>query len=429
MDSAIVPLFLACFAAQLGVEAGLSILNLRHVALHGAAVPAALGDEVDPAVAARSRAYGVAKSRLGLTQILYGAAVTLALLFSGLLPALDAGLARAGLAGPHRFVAFLAALSVLSSAAHLPFRLYGTFVVEQRFGFNRVTPALWVKDRAKGLALSAAVGLPVLYATWLFMERTGEAWWLWLFAFFTAFQVAIVWLYPTLIAPLFNRFTPLPDGPLRTRLDALARDAGFRVRSLHVMDASRRSGHSNAYFMGFFRPRIVLYDTLVERMSVEEAAAVLAHEIGHYRRRHVQKRLAAGLAGTLVLLWLLARLTGWPPLFHAFGFGAPSSHAALALFALCAGAFTFFLDPISSWLSRRNEYEADRFAVRLTGGGALRSALLRLHGQNLSALRPHPWHSAWHDSHPRLVERLAAIDREAARLAETGAPVPAPAAG
>jgi STE24 endopeptidase len=234
------------------------------------------------------------------------------------------------------------------------------------------------------------------------------------FAFFTAVQVGLVWIYPTLIAPLFNRFSPLGDGPLRARLEALAREAGFRTRGLFVMDASRRSGHSNAYFVGFLRPRIVLFDTLVEQMSVEEAAAVLAHEIGHFKLRHVHRRLAAGLAGMLAALWVLSRLVSWPPLFQAAGFGAPSRHAALALFALCGSAFTFFLDPLSSWLSRRHEYAADRFAVRLTGRGEpLREALLRLHAENLAVPRPHPWHSAWYDSHPALVERLAAIAHEA----------------
>jgi STE24 endopeptidase len=378
-------------------------------------VPAEVARQVDPATLARSREYTLARGRLGIAHALYAAAVTLALLFSGVLPAFDAALERLGLAGPHRFVAFLGGLSIATAAAHLPFRLYGTFVVERRFGFNRTTPSLWLKDRLKGAAVGAAIGVPLLYAIWLFMDRTGRAWWLWLFAFLTAFQVVMVWLYPSVVAPLFNRFSALPDGPLRERLEALARDAGFRVRGLHVMDASRRSGHSNAYFMGFFRPRIVLYDTLVERMSVDEAAAVLAHEIGHFRRRHVHRRMIAGLAGTLVALWIVAQLLAWPPFFAAFGFASPSFHAALALFSLAGGAFTFFLDPISSWVSRRHEYEADRYAVRLTRDPqALRTALVRLNGENLSNLHPHPWHSAWHDSHPPLLARLAAIGVEQA---------------
>jgi STE24 endopeptidase len=412
MAAALAGVFLAFFFAQLGVELGLALVNYRHVALGRADAP---GE--DPERAARSRAYSLTKARLGIAHAVTGAAVTLALVFSGALPALDRALVRAGLGGAHRFVAFLVILSVAVAATNVPFRLYGTFVVEERFGFNRTTPALWLRDRAKGIALSAAIGFPLLYAVYAFMARTGGAWWLWVFAFFTAVQVVMVWLYPTLIAPLFNRFSPLAEGPLRARLEGLARDAGFRTRGLFVMDASRRSGHSNAYFMGFLRPRIVLFDTLVDQMSVEQAAAVLAHEIGHFKLRHVHRRLATGLAGTLLGLWVLSRLVAWPPLFEAAGFGAPSFHAALALFGLCGGAFTFYLDPLSSWLSRRHEYQADRFAVRLTGrGDALRDALLQLHAQNLSVPRPHPWHSAWYDSHPALTERIAAIEREARAL-------------
>jgi STE24 endopeptidase len=233
--------------------------------------------------------------------------------------------------------------------------------------------------------------------------------------FLSGVQLFMLWLYPAVIAPLFNRFAPLPDGALRERLEALAREAGFRNRGLYVMDASRRSGHSNAYFTGIFRPRIVLFDTLVERMSVDEAASVLAHEIGHYRARHVHRRLAIGLASTLGALLVLSWLVPWPPLHHAFGFAGPTLHGAVAMFALGGSAFVFWLQPLASRLSRRHEYEADRFAIRIARApAALKSALLRLNGENLSNLHPHPWYSAWHYSHPVLVERLAAIDREAA---------------
>jgi STE24 endopeptidase len=396
------------------VETALLALNLGHVARAGDAVPPALAGCVDAETARRTRAYTLAKGRFALAQGLLDAGVTLALLFSGLLPALDAALARHGLAGAHRAVAFLVALSAIASLAGLPFALYGTFVLEARFGFNRTTFALWVKDRVKGLLLSALLGLPLLYAMYGFFSLAGRAWWLWLFAFLTAFQVALVWLYPTFIAPLFNRFAPLPDGPLRARLEALARDARFRTRGLFVMDASKRSGHSNAYFTGFFRPRIVLFDTLVAEMSVDEAASVLAHEIGHYRARHVHQQLAVGLVTLLASLFVLSLLVAWPPLFHAFGFAAPSFHAALALASLCGGAFTFFLAPLESWVSRRHEYEADRFSVAIARAPeALRSALVKLNGQNLSNLHPHPWYSAWNYSHPTLVERLAAIPAEA----------------
>jgi len=414
MEPPVVAIFLSFFAAQVVVETALLVLDLRRAAA-ARGVPPALAGAVDEATAERSRAYTLANGRLSLVGGLAGAGFTLALLFSGVLPWLDGALARGGLAGAHRFVAFLALLALASSALWLPFGLWRTFVVEARFGFNRTTPRTWALDRAKGLLVEAALGLPLLYAAYGFMRFSGPLWWVWLFAFLAAFQVFLLWLYPAVIAPLFNRFSPLPGGPLRDRLLALARDAGFRNRGLFVMDASRRSGHSNAYFTGIFRPRIVLFDTLVERMGVDEAASVLAHEIGHYRMRHVQRRLALGLGATLAALLALSRLVPWPPLHHAFGFAAPTLHGAIALLSLGGGAFTFWLAPLAARLSRRHEFEADRFAVRLARApAALRTALLRLAGENLSNLHPHPWYAAWHYGHPLLVERLAAIDREAA---------------
>lgn len=410
MSTLVTGLFLAFFLAQLAVESGLAIANLRHVARAGDAVPPPLAGLLDPDAARRSRAYTLARGRFGLVHAAWGAAVTLALLFSGALPALDAWLAARGLGGAHRFAAFLAALTAATALLDLPFALYSTFALEQRFGFNRVTPALWLKDRLKGLLLAAALGLPLLYATFGFFALTGRAWWLWLFAFLAAVQIALVWLYPALIAPLFNRFAPLPDGPLRERLEGMARQAGFATRGLYVMDASRRSGHSNAYFTGFFRPRIVLFDTLVAQMTVDETAAVLAHEIGHYQARHVHRRLVLGLALQLASLAVLAWLVRWPPLFQAFGFAAPTLEAAVALASLCGGAFTFFLAPLSSFVSRRHEYEADRRSVAIARApAALASALVKLNRENLSNLHPHPWYSAWHYSHPTLLERLAAL--------------------
>jgi STE24 endopeptidase len=417
MGSAVVAVFLVFFAIEFLVETGLLLLNLRHVA-RSRGVPAPLAGRIDETTAERSRAYTLANARLALVQGTYGAVLTLAILFSGFLPGLDRALAARGVDGAHRFVLFLVVLSAALAVASIPLSLFHTFVLEARFGFNRTTLRLWMLDRLKSLLVQAVLGVPLLYATYTFMRFTGGLWWLWLFGFYVAVQVILLWLYPAVIAPLFNRFTPLPEGPLRERLERLAKDAGFANRGLFVMDASRRSGHSNAYFTGLFRPRIVLFDTLVERMSVDEAASVLAHEIGHYRRRHVHRRLALSLAATLVALFVLSRLVPWPPLHAAFGFDAPSLHAALALLSLGGGAFLFWLAPLASRLSRRHEYEADRYAVSLARAPeALKSALVRLNGENLSNLHPHPWYSAWHYSHPVLVERLAAIDRAASAAA------------
>jgi STE24 endopeptidase len=414
VETTIIAVFLAFLVLQVGVDMGLVLLNLRHVRAVGGRVPTALEGHIDPETAQRSRAYTLANLRFSLARDVWGAVVTLALLFSGLLPWLEATLAGMGLRGSHLFVVFLSVLSGLLAVAGLPFALYRTFAIEARFGFNRMGWRLWLVDRGKGLALAALIGVPLLFAIHGFMSLTGAWWWLWLFGFLVAVQVVMLWLYPALIAPLFNRFVPLPAGELEQRLEALAARAGFRNRGLYVMDASRRSGHSNAYFVGIVRPRIVLFDTLVDKMTADEAAAVLAHEIGHFKLRHIHRRLVWGLAGMLVGLFVLARLIVWPPLFQAFGFAAPSYHAALALLSLGGGAFTFFLQPAQAWLSRRHEYEADRYSIDLAPEpAALKTALIRLGGENLSNLHPHPWYSRWHYSHPTLLERLAAIDEHA----------------
>lgn len=415
----VVALFLVFFALQHLVEGALLVLQLR-AAERGRGVPPALAGSVDPQRAERGRGYTLAKGRYALVTLALSAAATLAVLFSGVLPWLDGALAGAGLAGAHLFVGFLVALGLAGAIWGMPFSLYSTFVLEARFGFNKTTPRLWVLDRLKGLLVEAVLGIPLLYAVYGFMRFTGAYWWLWLFAFLVVFQVVLDWAWPAFIAPLFNKFEPLGDGPLKERLEAMARAAGFRNRGLFVMDASRRSGHSNAYFAGLLRPRIVLFDTLVRQMSVDEAASVLAHEIGHFRRHHVHRMLAVSLAGMLGMLFALSLLVPWPPLYAAFGFGAPSLHAALTLALLCGGSFLFWLSPIAAHFSRRHEYEADRYAVEVARApAALKSALLRLDGENLGNLHPHPWYAAWHYSHPALVERLAAIDALGPQAATT----------
>ncbi|HTP27241.1 MAG TPA: M48 family metallopeptidase [Anaeromyxobacteraceae bacterium] len=413
MSTLVSVLVVTFFSAELTIETVLSIANLRHTRRVGGVVPPLLAGELDLETARRSRDYAVAGGRFDLVRSFAGVAFTLLLLFSGILPALDSALFRHRVLGAHHFVAFLVALFALCWLFSLPFSLYGMFVLEARFGFNRAGTRLWVKDKLKGLLVAAALGIPLLYATYGFFSLAARAWWLYLFAFLAAFEIAMIFVYPAVIAPFFNDFSPLPDGDLKVRLEQMARRAGFRTRGVVVIDASRRSSHSNAYFAGFFRPRIVLFDTLLAQMSTEETAAVLAHEIGHYQARHVPKALAVGLFGLFASLWGLSLLVAWPPLFAAFGFAAPSFHAAVALVSLCGGAFTFFLTPLASFLSRRHEYEADRCAVAISGAPhALRSALVKLNQGNLGNVCPHPWYSAWHYSHPPLLERMAAIEAD-----------------
>ncbi|MEE8555099.1 MAG: M48 family metallopeptidase [bacterium] len=419
----IVGIFLVLFAAKWLVENGLLWLNLAHVRRAGASVPPALAGRIEPEAAAKSARYTLARGRFGFLRGLFGAALALVLLFSGVMPWLDRVLS--GGAGPLPpldgillSAVFLIVLGAASSLAGLPFSLYGTFAIEERFGFNRQTVRGWIADRLKGLAVAAVLGLPLLWGVLAFMAHAGRWWWLWVFAFVTAYQLLLVWIVPTWIAPLFNKFSPLADLELKERLETLAKRAGFRTRGLYTMDASRRTGHSNAYFTGLGRTkRIVLFDTMLDRLTHDQTLSVLAHEIGHYRLRHIARRLALGVGTTLVMLYVLSLLERWPALYAAFGFAGPSHHALLALVALGGGAFTFYLSPLAAWYSRRHEYEADAYAVELARmPGALKSALVEFSDQNLSNLNPHPWYSAYYYSHPALPQRLAAIDGAAVHL-------------
>ena len=415
--------FAGLLLAETAVEAGLAWLNLRNSARYGGRVPAALVQAISEEEARRSQAYVQARGRLELVALAAGAGLLAGVLFSGVLPAWDGWLAEraAGWAAPHRFVGFLVGLGLPFALLSLPLSLYRTFRIEARFGFNRLTLRMWLQDRAKGLALGALLGLPVLYAAYGFMALTGRWWWLWLFGFLAAWQLLLVWLYPTVIARWFNRFTPLAEGELRSQVEALAARAGFRTRGISVMDAGRRSSHSNAYFTGLVRPRIVLFDTLLNAMTGEETLAVLAHEMGHWRAGHVWRMIAWSLAMQLAGLFVLSLAIGWPPVFRAFGFAGPSFHAAVALAVLCGGTATFWLGPLVARVSRRHEYEADAFSWRmLRRVEPLQSALIKLGRENLANLAPHPWYSAYHYSHPTLPERLAALER----LARETAPAP-----
>ncbi len=415
----IIVVFVVLFVADWAWDTALSVLNLRHVRRGAATVPPGFDGIVDPTTHARSASYTVARTKLGLVRGAVTTAVVLAAVLSGLLGWLDT-VARSLPLHPYlQGMALIAALGALLWVLGLPFSLYGTFVVEERFGFNRTSPGLYVIDTLKGLALSVVIGGVVLLALFWLMDRSGPLWWLWAFAALTVFELVMNVIAPLVIAPLFNKFTPLPEGQLRARISALAGSLGFRTRGIFVVDSSRRSGHSNAYFTGLGgAKRIVLYDTLVSTNTEEEIVSVLAHEIGHEKRGHVKKGLALSIALSLFGFALLGLLSPWQPFYAAFGFAGAGSAALLVLVALCAGPCTFFLQPLLSMRSRRQEYEADRFAVQAVGSAAgLRSALLRLSRENLSTLSPHPLYSFIHYSHPTLAERIAALEKAEAGLA------------
>jgi len=409
----ILVLYLVFFFLDLGWDYALSLLNLSHVRRNAAAVPPAFAGVVDAETHARSVRYTLTRGRFGMVSGAVSAAVVLAVVLSGLLGVLD-GLFRSIPIHPYfQGILLVAAVSAIFSVVQLPFALYSTFVIEARFGFNRTTFGLWVLDLLKGLAISAVLGVPILLALYWFVDATGAWWWVWAFAAMTAFQLVMSVLAPLVIAPMFNKFTPLPEGALRDHILQLAERLRFRTRGIFVVDSSRRSRHSNAYFTGLGRAkRIVLFDTLVSSHTEEEILSVLAHEIGHEKRAHIRKGLAITVALSLVGFFILSLLLPWTPLYQAFGFSRPGTAALLVLLMFCSGPFTFFLQPLFTLRSRRQEYEADRFAVQGVGSAAgLRSALLRLGRDNLSNLTPHPLYSFFHYSHPTLAERLAALDR------------------
>jgi STE24 endopeptidase len=320
-----------------------------------------------------------------------------------------------------RDVVLLGAVALIGGVVGLPFSWFRTFRIEARFGFNRTTLRLWLTDLVKGIALGIALGLPLTLAILWLMGRAGSLWWLWAWLVWFGFQVLMLFLYPTVIAPLFNRFTPLPPGAARERIEHLLARCGFHVAGLFVMDGSKRSGHGNAYFTGFGKARrIVFFDTLLMRLVPDEIEAILAHELGHFKLRHVLKRIVWSAVLSLAFLALLAWLAGtdW---FYT-GLGIPESllaaaHArpgvALALFLLVLPVFVFILSPIAARYSRRHEFEADAFAARNASAHALVSALVKLYEDNAATLTPDPMHSAFYDSHPPASIRVARLQQAA----------------
>lgn len=405
---------LACFIALVLLDLGwglfLTALNYRRVRSRSGQVPEALGGLVSPEEAAKAASYSMAKMRLGLVEQPAVAALTLAAVCLGLFGLLDGLIGRAVAGEYWRGAAFLGAALAAEALLTSPFSLYSTFSLERRFGFNRTKLGTWLLDALKSALLTAALGLLLLRLLYAFIDGAGRLWWLWAAAAFSVLDVLLSMIFPTLIAPLFNKFKPLPEGSLSARIAGLTGRLGFRNGGVFVMDGSRRSSHSNAYFAGVGSTRrIVLFDTLIESMGEDEILAVLAHEIGHAKLRHVLKRTAASVALSFAAFFVLDLMMGWEALYAAFGFAGRSKHALLLILGLVSGPATFFLVPALSAWSRRHEHAADRFAARAVGPEPLSSALIRLNRENASNLWPHPLYSAWYYSHPTLVERLEAV--------------------
>ncbi|MEO6569329.1 MAG: M48 family metallopeptidase [Opitutaceae bacterium] len=399
--------------ARLIGELVLSALNRAEVRRHTSAPPA-VAAVMDPDTYRKSVAYTLEKSRFGMITEIFDTLVMALVIFGGFLPLLFARVGSWGAPGATWDDAvFILIAMILLSIPSLPFDWWSQFRLESRFGFNKSTPTLWLTDKVKGLLLMVVIGFPLLWLLLSLVRWAGNAWWLWAFAILFGFQLLMLVLYPKVILPLFNKLTPLPEGELRVRLLALGDRTGFRASTIEVIDGSKRSGHSNAYFTGFGRfRRIVLFDTLIAQLTPEELEAVLAHEIGHYRRGHIPKMMAMSaamlLGGFAVIAWL-AR-SDW--FNRAFGFPPGEIAPAFLLFGLLSGLVTFWFSPLMNLLSRKHEYEADAFARNaMSGPTSMVGALRKLAQKNLSNLTPHPWFSAFFYSHPTLVEREAALGK------------------
>jgi STE24 endopeptidase len=412
--------FLVALGASLALRLWLARRHWRHVEAHRDAVPAAFAGRIGLAAHRKAAAYTIARTRFEMLATGFNALLLLALTLGGGLSALVVWTDGLALPLMLRDLSFIVLVALALAVTSLPFAWWTTFRIEAAHGFNRTTPGTWFADLAKVAVLAAALGLPLAALTLWLMRAAGPAWWLWVWAAWMTFQVLLLVLYPSVIAPLFNKFTPLPAGTARDRVEALLARCGFASRGLYVMDGSRRSAHGNAYFTGFGRAkRIVFFDTLLDKLGGDELEAVLAHELGHFKRRHVAKQIAVGAGLSLVWLALLAWLldAGWFYLGLGVRPAPDRPGVALTLFFLVLPVFTFLLGPVMSLLSRRHEFEADAFAAAHASGPALVSALVKLYEDNAATLTPDPLHSAFYDSHPPAAVRVA-------RLEAPGGPLP-----
>ncbi len=409
-------LFVAVLLVTLAVRFWLGSRHIRHVLAHRAAVPAEFAEKIPLQAHQKAADYTVAKTKLDLLLLFVNSVALIGFTLLGGLQWLSSAILR--LAGPGMTyqLGLLAAFALISGAIELPFIMYRQFVLEQKFGFNKLTLKLFFSDMVKGLLLGAAIGLPLLWVILTLMDRSGALWWLYAWMVWSAFQLLMLVLYPTVIAPLFNKFTPLEDDDLRQRIDRLMQRVGFASKGLFVMDGSKRSAHGNAYFSGFgAAKRIVFFDTLLARLQPQEIEAVLAHELGHFKLKHIVKRIVLMFALSLGFLALLGYLK--TPVWFYTGLGVDpvllTSNDALALilFMLVLPVFTFLFSPLSSINSRKHEFEADAFAARHASAHDLATALVKLYEDNASNLNPDPLHSAFYDSHPPATVRIARLNQ------------------
>ena len=403
-------IFLAFVAARMAFQLWLSSRQIAHVHAHRNAVPAPFSASVTAEQHALAADYTAARQRLSMTETVVEVLVVVGLTIGGGIAAISDLVSAMGL-GPvlSQTLLVLGVVAVLA-LIDVPFGLYRTFSIEQRFGFNRSTLALHLADLAKGLLLALVLGGAIVALVLALMIRLGDRWWIVAWLAWTAFTPLLTWAWPRIVAPLFNRFAPLDDAELRRRIDALLARCGFRSSGLFVMDGSRRSAHGNAYFTGLGRnKRIVFFDTLLSSLAPDEVESVLAHELGHFRLRHVPQRLLVTMVGSFLGFALLGWLYVQPWFYSSLGVPVPGAGAALVLFLLSVPAFSWPLAPLGAAWSRRHEFQADDYAARHADAGALSRALVKLYRENASTLTPDPLHSAWYDSHPPPATRIARL--------------------
>ncbi|HBF51225.1 MAG TPA: peptidase M48 [Massilia sp.] len=412
-------LFVVFFVLTLGLRFWLANRQIRHVLRKRGSVPAEFAPKVSLETHQKAADYTVAKTRFGIVALLWGGLVLIGFTLLGGLQAISGALLPVAGPGMLHQILLVVAFAAISGVLDLPFDYYRQFVLEQRFGFNKMTPGLWIADMVKGTLVGAVIGLPLAWVVLKLMETTGSLWWFWAWCVWSGFQLLMMVLYPTVIAPLFNKFTPLDDAGLKSRIEGLMARVGFASKGLFVMDGSRRSAHGNAYFSGFgAAKRIVFFDTLIERLAPQEIEAVLAHELGHFKLRHIVKRIVVMFALSLAFLALLGYLKEQSWFYTGLGvtpmLGAPNDAMALLLFMLVLPIFTFVLGPLSAITSRKHEFEADAFAAKHSSADDLVSALVKMYEDNASTLTPDPLHSAFYDSHPPASVRIAHLNAAAA---------------
>ena len=403
---------LVMLAAKFIAATCLDILNMRSVRAHSGGIPESFKDFMDFDTYRKGISYTLDKTKFGIFESFCGLIFLSLVLALWILPKMfDLGMDAFGVSVFGQAVTLIA-MAVVLSLPDLPFELYSQFVIEQEYGFNNSTIKLWIADKFKSLFVGLVLGAPILTLLLWFSESFKQTWWIWGFIAVAIFQILMIIVYPRFIIPLFNKLEDLPDGELKERLFDLADRGGFKARTIQVIDGSKRSSHSNAYFTGFgkFR-RIVLFDTLIEQLDTPELEAGLAHEIGHYKKGHIVKIMAMGFAMTFLTFAIMGYLSNSEWFYLGFGFCEASGFGpVLLMYSLFADAFTFWLTPIFNIFSRKNEYEADKFAASICGGSeSLVSALRKLHKKNLGNLTPHPLYSAFYYSHPTLLERQEAL--------------------